>query len=1043
MDNESRRGGMYRYMRFAIVVLLWMSLGLSDGQKGTSTTVKARRGGAATLTCFADTSSSPTISWTKSIEGKTITVAYSVSGNPSINEALEGRAQFNEASLQIRNLQISDSGIYSCTVLTVESATTSVVTLDVTAAPSVSTEFVTSPKVGTDGKYRAASCRAIGGKPRAQITWTDSDGQIQDSTLTSSQAPDGSFDVISVLKLTPGLAPDYLGSGAEAGNSSRQDFSCLVNHDDLSSIEAKTSTVTVNLLYPPLAQIKLLGNRLTCEAEGNPTPSIRWILPNGDVVRDVQHLYLSESSLGDGRYACVASSSLKPEAVSTLVVQRARDLPTLFRTVTQFNTSLPVSASGYRMECIAHVTNSRGLTTSDYDLDFEWTKDGRMIDTPSNEYDIFTKYTRLSSSQAKITSQLRFVDVRRGRDDATFSCRLTNTSQLTGFVTAVERTNKLSIDYPPDTNGIRIFSEPRHAIVREGEDLKLTCRVLSQPECTYDWYFQDRKLMREDDTEKNQLLLAGVHRSQSGLYKCVAYNYVPGSAKSDIMVTVHYPPSNVGIHREKDNNLSCTAKGGSSPPPIYRWIFPNGTETKGNQSTLRLESSEVESVTPYVCVVHNGLDVEANETYIQLPPPQKKIGKLSIVEFSVTVVICAFVFIILLGAVCWLSYRRCKIRNSAEVNLEDKFKNYLQYSEPPDGVLVSEPGCTSTPLGAMTRCQSDLTSGADRELRHGTKYPIKDVSYANCKSPLACEKQAGFGSTPHSLQMFSFRTVEQSNNLRRSPIKTKGSSEMDGSSVEIIENESLHLTLNSNNTTDKRDDSSHKQQRETNSPPKKSSTVYTNAKPPVAPVSAEQRRESFGRGRCMASIPLQYFHQSTIPRSYLSKLNYRQQAPPVGVVVPSYDAVLYNDTWQPGMPRCIYPDSAHVRPYATLDLEARKYHQRVLARTSGQSETTSASTIASEDYLHGVKSSRPRSMSLSASETSGSTSPTSESEPSAVSSQTAFSQRSKPTIRHNTERLGKQLSPARASSPCDSGNDSVKSIPSTVAAAKKQSLTLV
>lgn len=279
------------------------------------------------------------------------------------------------------------------------------------------------------------------------------------------------------------------------------------------------------------------------------------------------------------------------------------------------------------------------------------------------------------------------------------------------------------------------------------------------------------------------------------------------------------------------------------------------------------------------------------------------------------------------------------------------------------------------------------------------------------------------------------RTSDQSNIQPHSPHKSKGGTEIDGSSVEIIENESLHSTLNTN-------PAENKQQRSQDSPSKKWAPKV-NSKPPMAP-TLEERRSCFSRGRCMTSIPLQYFHQSTIPRSYLSKLNYQPQMPPVGVVVPSYDAVLFNDTWQPGVPRYAYPESAHVRPYATLNIEARKYHQRMLGRTSERSETTSASTIASEEHLHGVKCSRPRSMSLSASETSRSTSPSSDSEPGVqTNKQVPSKTQNKASAKQTSERFEKQLSPSRTASPFDSGNDSVKSIPSTVAAAKKQSLTLV
>ena len=72
-----------------------------------------------------------------------------------------------------------------------------------------------------------------------------------------------------------------------------------------------------------------------------------------------------------------------------------------------------------------------------------------------------------------------------------------------------------------------------------------------------------------------RFVIKKIARGESGVYRCLAYNYVPGSTYADVKVTVFYPPSEVVIQKIPQDVLSCEAKGGSFPPPNYSWMFPN------------------------------------------------------------------------------------------------------------------------------------------------------------------------------------------------------------------------------------------------------------------------------------------------------------------------------------------------------------------------------------------------------------------------------------------------------------------------------------
>ena len=79
------------------------------------------------------------------------------------------------------------------------------------------------------------------------------------------------------------------------------------------------------------------------------------------------------------------------------------------------------------------------------------------------------------------------------------------------------------------------------------------------------------KKVHSGDTFK----INNIRRFDAEDYRCVAYNYVPGSANDDVTVTVLFPPSDVVIQELHGGMLSCRAKSGSFPHPVYSWIYPN------------------------------------------------------------------------------------------------------------------------------------------------------------------------------------------------------------------------------------------------------------------------------------------------------------------------------------------------------------------------------------------------------------------------------------------------------------------------------------
>lgn len=86
------------------------------------------------------------------------------------------------------------------------------------------------------------------------------------------------------------------------------------------------------IVYPltgsPRVEIGVNGNRLTCNAVGNPTPVISWKRPNGSVEVGAKHIYVDQSAPGEssGRYVCRAENDIGPGATAVVDIKRSKSL---------------------------------------------------------------------------------------------------------------------------------------------------------------------------------------------------------------------------------------------------------------------------------------------------------------------------------------------------------------------------------------------------------------------------------------------------------------------------------------------------------------------------------------------------------------------------------------------------------------------------------------------------------------------------------------------------------------------------------------------
>lgn len=73
-------------------------------------------------------------------------------------------------------------------------------------------------------------------------------------------------------------------------------------------------------------EIAVNGNRLSCDAVGNPTPVISWKRPNGSVEVGAKHIYVDQSAPGasSGRYVCRAKNDIGPGTSAVVDIKRSK-----------------------------------------------------------------------------------------------------------------------------------------------------------------------------------------------------------------------------------------------------------------------------------------------------------------------------------------------------------------------------------------------------------------------------------------------------------------------------------------------------------------------------------------------------------------------------------------------------------------------------------------------------------------------------------------------------------------------------------------------
>ncbi|XP_055516059.1 hemicentin-1-like [Leucoraja erinacea] len=504
-------------------------------------------------------------------------------------------------TLHIEDVQVTDSGQYTCKVTNLAGHVKRTFRLNVHAPPTFE-EPQHEVVVQVAGSALVLSCHATG-VPPPTITW-QKDGQ----SIESSNRLDW-----HILPSGTSLQTDQL-QPAQGGN-----YTCLARNGEGETRRHYTLIVQVSpsiLGSDVPSEYDALVNEdvnLECVALGEPKPALRW-LKDSKPLETLGQIHIELSSDGSslhirgaltsdaGRYTCVAQNPAGEEAklfiLNVMVPPNISGIPGLPEMVAA------VPNAVVTLECRAAGVPPPRLS---------WLKDGLPLPISSR--------IRLQSS-ARI---LRIAEVQVS-DAGSYTC-------VAGSQAGVaERHYHLRIQVPPRIENSRDREE---VLVIQGTSVTLTCEASGFPPPLFSW-LKDGELLvlNELVTESHgmRLELPAVSLDDSGWYSCIATNEV-GKATRHFSLVVMEPPhisrsettQEVSVVVNSPLELTCMAVG--IPVPGIRWLR-DGAPLSGiglvlsDGKILRIDRVQVEDAGLYTCLATSpaGEDQQHHLVKIHVPP---------------------------------------------------------------------------------------------------------------------------------------------------------------------------------------------------------------------------------------------------------------------------------------------------------------------------------------------------------------------------------------------------------------------------------------
>ncbi|XP_036835616.1 hemicentin-1 [Oncorhynchus mykiss] len=546
---------------------------------GHPSDLSAPVGDELTLECKVKGTPTPRLSWLKN------GVTLEGSDTQEIDISPDG------STLTLLRLRPEDSGTYTCLAVSPAGQESKIFTLLVLVPPSISGETSAPREVQTtQDSVVTLECQAAGNPP-PQISWLRNGRPLLLSPRIRLLSAD------TVLRISPVQLSD---SGVYTCVARSRAGLAELNFDVQVQVPPGVDHVEP---VKPVTVVRGSLVTLTCEAQGVPPPSLKWLKDgqplslHRNLLLDGQEtrLQLPDVGLSDrGLYSCVASNQAGSSTKSfnlTVLEPPKISISSPEELMVAVNTAL-------ELECTAEGVPSPTLS---------WLKDGRPLQGDSEIVEEDGHFLRITKVQVE--------------DAGLYTCLASSPAGEDGS------NHWVRVQVPPTLLGsddVRTLSVPAKG------HLTLECQADSDPPPDIEWYKDDVKLQLGGRIQRlaggQYLEIQDVRPQDSGQYSCVVTN-MAGSTNLFFTVEILMPPvikessSVVTAHVSQDAVLPCEVEGEASPTILWRKdgipIGPDDNKyTTLSEGSLRVKAVQLSDAGRYYCTVsnqagsdHHGMDL--------------------------------------------------------------------------------------------------------------------------------------------------------------------------------------------------------------------------------------------------------------------------------------------------------------------------------------------------------------------------------------------------------------------------------------------------
>ncbi|KAF3843028.1 hypothetical protein F7725_001877 [Dissostichus mawsoni] len=559
-------------------------------------TVSVPAESTARLACEAQGEPKPSITWTKVSTGAVM----------SILSKAERFEVLPNGTLVIQNIQLQDRGTYICSAQSFLGRDRLLSNLEVwTRPPRMQLASYREVTIHQGGEVHL-QCQADG-VPSPLLSWVLPDRSV----LTSSAASTSRIimDTNGTLHIPVTLTGD------------RGVYRCVASNS--AGAVSASARVHVSSLPPVIQQAKEEHLLLSpgrpvyahCSARGAPTPTLRWRIPDGTIVRQSQFLHgnifvLPNGTLhirgvrpkDSGNYECIASNAVGADK----------------RTV---RVEIEGSAEGERSQSEARHEGAKAVEKTSSSLNKDRTLS--IPSHPSNPFNsarlpassphdrsgtlpsrssFYPRPPTLTNSLPKINKTVTPYPTHLSNINKTKLSPLSPSSTMPTNNTKVSPgiVNKTKVISPPPSKkytasaalhplpvspfskALIVSTSPSSSTVHYGLFLQLHCSVTGNPAPIIIWRTPIRKLVdvhysfdhRLKVHPNGTLSIRALTEKDAGDYLCIARNKVSDDYRR-LRVSVVTKPAKIEPKQPLNQMVDCQASG--LPDPSVRWSLPDGT----------------------------------------------------------------------------------------------------------------------------------------------------------------------------------------------------------------------------------------------------------------------------------------------------------------------------------------------------------------------------------------------------------------------------------------------------------------------------------